>query len=68
MRTFQERRPTCFTSFNFTAARVGHIEHMFDFMTAAAVPPENIIAFGFMGLGGETPPPSAMMRSDLRRF
>lgn len=53
MRTFQERRPTCFTSFNFTAACVGHIEHMFDFMTAAAVPPENIIAFGFMGLGGK---------------
>lgn len=46
-------RAPCFTLFDFTAACLGHIEHMFDFMTASAVPPENIIAFGFMGFGGK---------------
>lgn len=42
-----------FTSFASAAACLGRSEHVFDFMTASAAPPENIIAFRFMGFGGK---------------
>lgn len=54
--------------YSISHTRVGHIEHMFDFMTTSAILPANIIASGFIGFPRQTVLSFLIIFSDLYYF